>query len=232
MKNDHSKLKKLHPKAKVGNIKRLIKAIRESEHMHAAEAKHLPFNECPKINGREMTVSMTTVESAKKLSSNMNSNVPLVFNMCMWLEPAFIYLRKCKRRKTGHRSQYQSCGTAACIAGFAGALMAKGNPGRNHCKIIDDAIGDKNYMSWSIVLAEFMGIEASIAEKMTSVQDYVPCDMNHIVRPRHAVKLLEKFLDTGKVDWMHAMGRRRNSRGILTKAEMAMRIREAGRYGE
>ena len=211
VKTDYAKLKKLHPKAKVGNIKRLIRAIGNSGHW---EAEMLDACRKPrKVGGRALTLDMAkdAISSTENLGK---TRVPMTFDMT-----DFMYVPRIRR--TGG----PSCGTAACIAGFAGALASRGSAAGD-CRL-DGLLRNKgSKVSWVGILADFMGIDKHTANKMISVGCHE--DFNDNARPRHAVKLLEIFLATGNVDWRRAMGRKRGSGDawVLTRAEERMRNRD------
>ena len=169
MKSDYTKLKKRHPKAKVRNIKRLIEAIRKSEHVSCA--RNMPeFDE------------MKIPESKRYSSSDFSvagGSIPVAFDHSLWVESMY--------SRGGH-----FCGTAACVAGFAYILQARGGdlPGRRSRGI-------------SKSLAAFIGVNHKTAMRISRGPAF---SSNDRVWPRHAVALLENFLETGKVDWRHAFG--------------------------
>ena len=210
---DYSKAKKLHPKLKVRNVKRLIAAIRKSEHLDLAMAK---ARKNPlKIRGQIACVSDATFYSAESMA---DSRVPLVFHMPTWMDAAAVDPDRAMRMP---KVDSPVCGTAACIAGFAGDLMARGGALDSEAKRRVEFAICVNH-GWNTILADFLGIDKKTAERMTSatVDGWAnPGFGNEDVRPRHAVRLLEIFLETGMVDWLKAMGRSRG--GNVTKVEKA-----------
>ena len=117
-----------------------------------------------------------------------------------------------------------ACGTAACIAGFAGALTARGRMEDDVVHLLDAAV--RTGHGWNYVLAGFLGVDALTARSMVSVDAGWGIG-NGRVRPRHAVRLLDTFLETGEVDWVKAMGRKRaGGRITSTAAERAMAKRD------
>ena len=221
---DHSELKKRHPKAKVRNIKRLIAAIREMDHVDLAfeRARINP----PKINGRKITDAQVerSLENVTRLGK---SKVPISFNMKTWIG-------------SGDSFGGLTCGAAACICGVAGALASREPKTRANAelrKTVNKAIKLQIGAAWRSALAEFLGIDYEASARMSSVVAYdcigrhmIDQDYNGNVEPRHAVKMLERFLETGKVDWWHAMGRNRKTKG-LTRAEAKLRKEEARQLG-
>ena len=203
MNTDYTKLRKLHPKAKVGNIKSLIKMIEDSGYWKTdlLNARIDP----PKVNGRRVTYSMAS-RSINGARAMKKSRVPISFNMSTFGRVA--------RDEDGH-----VCGTAACSAGFAVMLSARAARSKAALDRIDD-------QSWESTLADFMGIDAITADDMTAVGGPCP-ESNGDVKPRHAVRLLEIFLETGEVDWARALGWRKAAGGLaMTKAEEKMREKE------
>ena len=219
---DHSKAKKLHPKLKVRNVKKLIGAIREADSLELARAR--AAREPLKVGRRNAVCRDAVVRSVEDIGK---SKVPLVFFMATWINPAPVdpvmgivdpeSSRWAKARKE------PTCGTAACIAGFAAALMP------------DSAVPRVNWAirrgeGWDRLLAEFLGVDDWTAATMTNLglSDRGCGAVNREVQPRHAVRLLEIFLETGKVDWLRAMGRKRVPRGAkITSAELrALRMDE------
>ena len=228
---DYSRLKARHPNAKVRNIKRLIAEIRkmESYELVREKARIKPL----KIGGRKVTGKMAK-DSMGSVASLGKSRMPLVFCMGTWMDSV---LRECGE---------ESCGTAACIAGTAGALAARDFAGsklenpdlQDDLQLVlergDDLDQDRMQLHWTSVLSGFLGVDRVTSERLSSVgvirgsawDDWDGCNR---VEPRHAVKLLEKFLETGKIDWLHAMGRNPKTRA-LTVREKAARKREEKEY--
>ena len=214
---DYSRAKTLHPNLKVGNVKRLIKAIRESDHLVLAKAK--AEREPLKIGKRR-----AKCRDAEKIFSTGDigkSGLPLVFSMENWMTAAPV---DPDSSCINYDLDEPACGTAACIAGFAGALMPE-SKGFMVKEAIMSPIGEP----WIEVLGEFLGIDYHTAYRMTSADTGDAGVYNYHVKPRHAVRLLENFLKTGKVDWMKAMGVKKRGRWNYssTKIEAAALRREA-----
>ena len=215
---DYAAAKKRHPKLKVRNVRRLIRAIREADSLDLARAKaeRKPL----KIGRRRAVCRDAEIESATDIG---RSKVPLVFFMGKWMSPAPVDARLAVTCISGE----PACGTAACIAGFAGALTPESKR-----SLVDEAIWSITGDNWIFVLAEFLGIDFHTATDMIStggcLGDAGVYDWN--VKPRHAVRLLENFLETGKVDWFKAMGVNRHSAWShsITKAEMEARRMDEG----
>ena len=217
----YAAVKKKHPNLKVRNAKKLIEAIRESDPVDLARAR---AEKNPlKVNGRIVVCTDTMVESADEIRK---SKFPLVFDMETWLGAAEV-------PNTEYRFAYEtaSCGTAACIAGFAGALMmrGRGKKSESDVRLVDRVAGAHGpNRGWVLVLAEFLGIDPETARAMTTTDDSVALGGvgDHDVRPRHAVRLLEIFLETGRVDWVNAMGRRRVGDECVATYEEKARARD------
>ena len=214
---DYSKAKKLHPKLKVGNVKRLIAAIRKADslEMAMAKAKKSPL----KIGNHFVFMHDVELYSATDLAK---SKVPLVFHMPTWMDPVAANPADWLRRPD---RDMPTCGTAACIAGFAGSLMARDRSLDDKARnIIGFAICTNS--GWTRILAEFLGIDEFTAERLSSAEREDRHRMsfrNENVRPRHAARLLEIFLKTGKVDWARAMGMKKVGMEFrMTVAEKAM----------
>ena len=222
---DYSRAKKKHPKLKVGNAKRLIKAIRDAEPLELARAK-AELNPL-KIGRRRAVCRDAQIDSVDDIGKKIGKKVPLVFDMANWMRASPVS----ELFGRGHLSidalrTTPTCGTAACIAGFAGALMPKSAKANS---MVWTALHRDDSYGWEGVLAEFLGIDEETASEMTSVM--LTGIYNEDVRPRHAVRLLEIFLKTGNVDWMTAMGVKENPNPtrctpIPTAAEERARRRE------
>ena len=212
---DYSKAKKKHPKLKVRNVKRLIAAIRESDHLNLARAR---AEKSPlKIGKRGATCADASINMASDIGK---SRVPLVFDMSSWLDPAPVAAQWCPRLADSPSFRNDpACGTAACIAGFAATLAPE-----SILRLVEEAIEIGSCFRWEIFFAEFLGIDTWTAGRMTSVQEVPGGIHNDQVRPRHAVRLLETFLRTGEVDWCKAMGMKKD--GSVTKVEEAAFRRE------
>ena len=208
---DYARAKKLHPKLKVRNVKRLIREIRRSAPVEMARARAV--REPLKVGRREAVCRDAYIGAADDIGK---SRVPLVFNMTNWMVPEPV-----ERGLMGISLSRvtPTCGTAACIAGFAAALTPKS--GRF---LVDKALRHCSHRTWERVLADFIGVDEETADKMTGTDLAHMQVFNSHVLPRHAVKLLEIFLETGKVDWARAMGRKKD--GEVTKAEAAALRRE------
>ena len=215
---DYSKAKKLHPKLKVRNVKRLIAAIREADSLQLARAK--AKREPLMVGNRAALCSDARIERAEGIG---NRKVPLVFCMAAWMHPASTHERHVTRFGEIHAysGSEPTCGTAACIAGFAGTLMPK-----SWLPAVEKAVRSDDCHRWESILAEFIGVDERTADEMTSTNLSHAGIYNHHVQPRHAVRLLENFLETGKVDWFKAMGRS-DGLGGSTKAEMKALRRDA-----
>ena len=241
MAEKYAKLKKLHPNAKVRSIKRLIKAIGDSE---IWEIEMIKAIQKPKKAGGEIVTRSLANQAIKSAAELGKAGIPMAFDMTDYMtapENPFIHgVSDAPLAKGGFRI-CPTCGTAACIAGFAGALAARSGTDPRSAEMRrlngvlrngQSATDSASSASWTQVLADFMGIDGDVANKMISVRHSSP-DFNEDVKPRHAVKLLEKFLETGRVDWDHAMGRRKVGTRLdgqpmleLTAKEMKMRERE------
>ena len=195
---DYSKLKSIHPRAKVGNIKRLIAAIRRSGNVQNLDSWILMHG-----NGRmgrfrfkyDTAFSQPRFEYSANLSGRGDDRVG--FSMDHWIQT-------CKLEKGG------DCGTWACIAGFAHILDTGG----------DSTAGIKSWVSY---FAEFTGLLDD--DEVTAFSICHPPTMDCDVRPRHAVRLLEILLETGELDWERAMGTNPRT-GRLTREEATMQKRE------
>ena len=211
---DYSKAKKLHPKLNVRSAKRLIAAIRGSERSPGS-FRILPV----KSGGRPATPSMLRTDGSLAKSGG---NYPIYFDMDKWMSVV-----ESKRPRDGSGSG--ACGTAACIAGFAYVLRAQEGKKPRHATMA----GFRSWTSrtrgvavWSSMvkaLADYLGVDAKTAERMASVSLSARGldDSNRDVEPRHAVRMLESFLETGEVEWSRAMGRKKD--GTLTVAELKKR---------
>ena len=212
---EYATAKKKHPNLKVRNVKRLIKAISESDPLDLARVK--AAKKPLKVGKRKATCRDADVNSEKGMA---NPRVPLVFFMAAWMSPAPVD----DPDDIGYVSPFRvdwpkmqnepTCGTAACIAGFAGALSPK--PARVRLRKDLRHMGGR---CWARLLAEFLGIGTRTADRMVSVGNMGHLEFyNRDVQPRHAVAMLENFLETGKVEWKKAMGR--NSSGRRTAEEL------------
>ena len=179
---DYSKLKDLHPEAKVGNIKRLIAAIRRSESVPAI----------PPISDYADDFHYSNISDSPRMkhSRNLSGRGPdrVGFEMGSWIQ-------KCGPEKG-------ECGTWACIAGFA-HIMGGG-------KRVPRSGGE-----WVNAFAEFTGLtgdnlktaHAICAPAWMTEKNPSPWRMEYgRLRASHAVRLLERLLETGKVDWGAARG--------------------------
>ena len=176
---DYSKLKARHPKAKVGNIKKLINAIRRSEtalapvvmRRRAVRDEHV---ERIPLGGRFLRRAKGGARPSANVSGRGKDRVGFV--MSEWI--------------TVFKSEHE-CGTCACIAGFAWLLGDGGNaaPGP-----------DVDFVEY---LGNFIGIDESVDDRALLVRLTMA---RPGVRPRHVVSLLERFLETGNLDWGFAMG--------------------------
>lgn len=197
---------KKHPNLNVRNVKRLIERIRGSMPMRLRMASGV------KHNVRYFDLS----SERNLLDFNMN-RVLLEFD------------------QSGYPFNFRHCGIAGCIAGFACVLNEEdriaGMPkwlkffmGTNITMRKMQKRRKKEYRDEVFAMSRFMGIDI-----MTSMELFYYCghsaDTDRDVQPRHAAKLLERLLETGDVDWNHAMGRKKN--GDLTKEEERIRKREA-----
>ena len=224
----YAKLKERHPHANVRNIKRLIAVIKESDHWKVGREKARIKQ--PKANGGDLMWSM-----AYKASGNVRAlgegNVPLLFDMTNWMQAMTTENMDITPEDVDMWNgsvmdveSLHSCGTAACIAGFAGALMARSR----HTGMLEQALRFGHALHWEAVISEFLGIGGTAVRQLVSVGECP--DHNCDVMPRHAVRLLETFLETGRVDWAKAMGwKRYEFEWILTKKEQAARIRDLAR---
>ena len=221
----YAKLKKLHPSAKVRSIKRLISALRKMDHVDLAHER--ARTDPPKINGRKITDAQVE-RSLASVARIGKSRMPISFSMGHWLSsvpPESFF-------------DDASCGAAACIAGLAGALAAR-EPKKEHADLrryLEKAIDMDDPGEWTKVLAEYLGVDRMTASFMTTVfvgesrgveTSASDRDTNLDVAPRHAARLLEKFLETGKVDWIHAMGRNSNTRELTQKERKERKLEEA-----
>ena len=200
---DYSKAKKLHPNLKVGNAKRLIAAIRKADSLELALAKAKKGP--PKIGNQIFFMHDVELYSATDMAE---SRLPLVFHMPTWMDAVAVNPAAWARAPD---RDMPTCGTTACIAGFAGSLMARGRGLEDKARAQITFAVCTNH-GWNWVLAEFLGIDEFTAERMSSAEfgEVGERDCmafrNENVRPRHAARLLEIFLKTGKVDWARAMG--------------------------
>ena len=205
---DCCRAKAKHPDLKPENVRRLIDAIRAAVPRSLARQKPL-FAEGGRPMDRDETMARNAVVDPAGLDSE---SVRVCFSLSHWID--YVGARGFSRH---------SCGTAACISGFA-HIMLEGDRGKSvRC---GKDLGQENALK---SLAEFVGVERPHALNMAMCRTE---DGNDEVQPRHAVALLERFLDTGEIDWMHAMGRVKNwgkqgkGKTRLTEREEAMRARE------
>ena len=210
---DYSKLKARFPNAKVGNIKRLIAAIRRSEGSDGAVALWRAWRDDARRDTASgpQRISRHCIDSrgatSRRIRAKADTNVSgrgsgrVGFSMNGWIN---IY-------ESDHE-----CGTCACIGGFA-YLLGDGR----------DAETPPASIKFDEHFADFIGIDyRTIKGWSTAKEICIPSDHRMSdVRPRHAVALLERFLETGVVEWDRAMGI--NSRtGDPTNREMRERRRE------
>ena len=102
---------------------------------------------------------------------------PVDFNMCNFAS------------RTERKGE---CGTAACIAGFAGLLTGSG-------RIVVERMGAAS-------LVDFLGISFEDADRMAYPHGAYPDeDRLRKITAEQAIRMLEIHRDTGKVDWSSAL---------------------------
>ena len=230
---DYSKAKKLHPNLKVRNAKALIAEIRRAEWSPGSGA--LPPARTG--DGSPLREPIMRMDGSLTVSGG-GGKYPIYFDMCEWLQTV----------ESNQHDDDSVCGTAACIAGFAYVLTfrqeaIRGIPHDATIAIFRKWRREMNghwVYGMVMILAKFLGVDYATAKRMSSLNDdmgFTTCidDSDSDVEPRHAVAMLEHFLETGKVDWNRAMGRQAD--GALTRAEdrrrhrardaLRMRIEEA-----
>ena len=200
-----AKARAKHPGLKPENVRRLIDAIGGSVPRSMAQQRPL-FAEGGRPLDRKETMRRNVAIGADAADSG---SIPVCFDLGTWID--YVGSRGFSRH---------SCGTAACISGFA-HIMLEGDRGESvRC-------GDELRQQGAIKsLMEFVGVKRSVA---FAIANCMTADRNEAVQPRHAVALLERLLDTGDVDWHRAMGRVKNRLGRgseMTKRERALRARE------
>ena len=209
---DYSKLRARFPKAKVGNIKKLIAAIRRSDTaLDPLVMKHRinkPGITAFPLSGETDPASWSSRLKSRaagvRVSSNVSGRGPgrVGFAMSDWIN---VYASE-----KGHE-----CGTTACIAGFA-YMLGEGK-GMN-----SEVAKFGKFADYNKHLGKFIGVDGSPEGifLIRSITMYRPS-----VRPRHVVSLLERFLETGKIDWDLAMGVNPRT-GDPTARERAKRAKE------
>ena len=200
---DCAKAKARHPGLKPENVRRLIDAIGASIPRRLAQQKPL-FAEGGRPMDRGETMSRNAVVDPAGLGPE---SIRVSFSLVHWIE--YIGARGFSRH---------SCGTAACISGFA-HIMLRGDSGKSvRC---GKELGQERALK---SLGEFIGVERKHAREMAMCRTD---DGNDAVQPRHAVALLERFLDTGEIEWRRAMGREKDwgrpGKTRLTEREEALR---------
>ena len=219
---DYSRAKKLHPNLKVRNAKALIAEIRRAE-PSPGFFTHPPAR---KKNGDPVRPHMLRTDGKLMRSGE---KYPIYFDMCQWF----------RELDSNQKGDDSVCGT---VAGFAFVLKNRQDAKRGKRPRVASvpaftkraAHSDSGVWGTMVgALEEFLGVDAATATMMSSIygaRRRCVDDSNDDVEPRHAVAMLEHFLETGEVDWNRAMGRKRDGR--LTNAEWlkrceAVRIMEA-----
>ena len=179
-----------NPNLNPRNVERLITAISQSDPIEIAQLKPMVRDGKPVSRKAAMkrNVSMGMADPGR---------IPLVYDQSEWMGALD------DEYDRGH-----PCGTIACIAGFA-FVMTEQDAGRDtSAAVMLKKISRRTPQNISdfmtLIFAKFIGVERHIANLMSS-DDYLPFDKCS-AQPRHAVAMLEWFLETGKVDWRRARG--------------------------
>ena len=177
----------LHPNFNLKNARRLIAALRESVHVSIARERPLV------INGAHVAKT-DLLDRRIDVDGSNPDGVPLAYDQDQWADnvPARI-------------NWNHSCGTAACIAGFAYILReADRGWAISAGDLLDNGKSNRSAEPMVDALREFLGISAHATDRMSLFSPGSPA-----IQPRHAVAMLEHFIVTGRVDWNHALGQDR-----------------------
>ena len=173
-----------YPDFNMANARRLIAALRRAEPADVACERPM------EIGGSPLDRS-SILDMAASAEGTHPGAAPLAYNQSTW--GTIVY------HPWGSRVPAHVCGTAACIAGFAW-LMREADRGRD---VSVEGLASSNNEDNEMVcaLAEFLGVGESAASRMSINQ----CGAFR-PHPRHAVAMIERFIETGRVDWQRAIG--------------------------
>ena len=155
---DYSKAKKLHPNLKAGNVRRLIKAIRESEPRPGNYT--MPPAES---GGKPVRMSMMRMDGSL---SRTGGKYPIYFGMADWIVP--VRAGAVPGRDWQGMNGEAVCGTAACIAGFAYTIRArdaarKGTRLKHATLASFGKFRERDYDEFRIGMLGALGISASLS---------------------------------------------------------------------
>ena len=182
---------KHHPNFNLKNARRLIAALQRSVPARIARERPMEIGGSP-------VIPVDILHMAVDAEGTDPKGVPLAYHQASWGSMVKDSL-----------APSNSCGTAACIAGFA-FLMLKADKGAK-ARVVDLVTGSVDvYKGKMDALAEFLGVSLFEARCMST-----PHCEGVMPQPRHAVAMLERFVETGEADWHSACGfveRRRRRR--------------------
>ena len=182
----------LHPNFKLKNARRLITALWRSVPARIARERPLLVNGSH-VDDRDIAHMEIDADGKRP------DRIPLAYDQETW-GSAIVFRRDLKH----------SCGTAACIAGFAWLLREADTDGGVTMTSFMEAVRarsdirsdmDPRTCAMENALAGFLGVSIDAARRMSA------CELNSQIQPRHAVAMLEDFIETGRVDWRRALGR-------------------------
>ena len=189
----------LHPKFNLANARRLIAALSNADSAEIAREKPLEFNGSFAARGDIFHLPVDPGSAERRNPKR----VPVAYNQRAW---SCMLQTETWASNSTPMTWSNSCGTAACIAGFAWLLReadkGEGVEAHRFVEELADGIGPDASMD---ALEEFLGIDRDASSQMSGT---LPCLLldGHSVQPRHAVAMLERFIETGKVDWVRALG--------------------------
>ena len=197
----------LHPNFNLKNARRLIAALRNAVPEMVARERPMEINGSPATKGDLLNLR---VDIACAEGQDPPKRVPVAYAQGTWASAL--------KDRANHM---HSCGTAACIAGFAWLLREKDRGSEVTVSEFMKAGGTslrKHPHAMEDVLAEFLGVSIGAAKRMSAHTRVF--FLHHSPQPRHAVAMLEWFMETGEVDWWRASGfvergrRKRDWRGL------------------
>ena len=185
----------LHPNFNLKNAHRLIAALRNAAPMDIARERPLEINGFPAARRDVLHLPVDPASGDRR----DQGRVPVAYNQGAW---SCMVLTKSWTP--------DSCGTAACIAGFAW-LMRESDKGEDVSadRFVTELSARAGGYSCMDALKDFLGISLHAASLMS---DTTPCSLldspldRRSVQPRHAVAMLEGFIEAGRVDWVRALG--------------------------
>ena len=192
----------LHPDFNLANAHRLIAALRGAAHVNIACVTPL------EIDGSHVTKE-DVLDRSVDIEGSDPERIPVAFNHGSWS----MHLRD-------RIDPRYSCGTAACIAGFA-HLLLQADKGRTLSVRDMSRLSASADKKTTVVrsLAEFLGTSIAAAERISEMPDMLS---GSSVKPRHAVAMLEYFIETGNVEWDHAIGKVEDGDINVTEEERKM----------